>query len=73
MDIYPVFKKDIWIYPGMDMDIGYFYCMKYPLKAAGYRIWIYIQFLPEDWIGFNIQKSRYMSYDPGLIDSNSFY
>ena len=30
MDIYPFGKLDILIYPEKDLDIGYFYYIKYP-------------------------------------------
>ena len=50
MDIYPFGKLDILIYPEKDLDIGYFYTIKYPFWQLdigyGYisfldlRIWI---------------------------------
>ena len=37
MDIYPFGKLDILIYPEKDLDIGYFYYIKYPFwQLVGY-------------------------------------
>ena len=41
MGIYPFEILDMLIYPQIDLDLGYFFFIKYPFLATGNRIWIY--------------------------------
>ena len=65
MDIYPFGKLDILIYPEKDLDIGYFYYIKYPFWQLdigyGYisieNLWIWIwYYIQKKWIWPSVGK-----------------